>query len=137
MSYAYVRKSSFPFPALPVILHRAEGEAITPLLNAEVDTGAEIMIVPANYLTLVEEDYLQTVHLRSHWGEPRNFKMYVVDLLIGNEHLPSVEVVADQQGKEVLLGRNILNKLILLLDGPKSLTDILLRRPSRLSTKSR
>ena len=137
MSYSYVRKSSFPFPALPVTLYRAEGEAITSVLSAQVDTGAEMTIVPAKYLAAVKDDVLQTVLLRSHWGEPRTFKMYVVDLLIGNERLAAVEVVADKQGKEILLGRNILNKVILLLDGPKGLTDLLLRRPSRLMTSDR
>jgi predicted aspartyl protease len=119
---------------LPVALYRAEGEAITPIVNAQVDTGAEMTIVPAKYLTPIEDDVLQTVHLRSHWGEPRTFKMYVVDLSIGSERLAAVEVVADKQSKEILLGRNVLNKLILLLDGPKGLTDLLLRRPSRLVT---
>lgn len=136
MSYPYLRQSSFPFPVLPVMLYRADGEVISPVLTAQVDTGAEITIVPTKYLISVEDDYLQTVHLRSHWGEPRLFKMYVIDLLIGDERLSSTEVVADQSSKEILLGRNILNKLILLLDGPKELTDLLRRRPSRLPIKA-
>jgi predicted aspartyl protease len=137
MSYTYARQAAFPFPVLPVRLYRAEGAAITPVINAQIDTGAEITIVPAKYLSQVEDDFLQTVRLRSHWGEPRPFRMYVVDLLIGTERLAAVEVVAENQGNEILLGRNILNKTILLLDGPSELTDLLLRRPARLATKGR
>ena len=43
--------------------------------------------------------------------------------------LPSVIVVGDDQGSEVLLGRNVLNKLILLLDGQSRETELLEQRP--------
>ncbi len=43
--------------------------------------------------------------------------------------LPGVLVAADDQGSDVLLGRNVLNKLILLLDGPASQVDLFSSRP--------
>jgi hypothetical protein len=46
--------------------------------------------------------------------------------------LPAIEVVADDISDQVLLGRNALNKLILLMDGPRQQTDVLKRRPARL-----
>lgn len=132
MSFPYARQSAFPFPILPITLHRADGAAISPLLHAQVDTGAEMTIVPAHYLQPVAADFLQTVRLRSHWGEPRIVKLYLVDLLIGAERLSAVEVAADKQDDGILLGRNLLNRLILLLDGVHTATDLLTRRPSRL-----
>jgi hypothetical protein len=39
--------------------------------------------------------------------------------------LADVFVVGDEQGDETVLGRNVLNRLRLLLDGPVRLTDIL------------
>jgi hypothetical protein len=33
--------------------------------------------------------------------------------------------------EDVLLGRNVLNRLILLLDGPGALADVLSKRPGR------
>lgn len=38
--------------------------------------------------------------------------------------LPSVQIVADDQGDEVILGRNVLNKLVLTLEGPRGTLDI-------------
>jgi len=38
-------------------------------------------------------------------------------------------VVGDEQGQEILLGRNVLNKLIVLLDGPGRQADVLVHRP--------
>lgn len=51
-------------------------------------------------------------------------QLFVVDLELGNLRLPDVFVVGDEQGDEIVLGRNILNKLRILLDGPANLTDI-------------
>jgi hypothetical protein len=33
--------------------------------------------------------------------------------------------------RAIILGRNVLNRLILLLDGPNELADVLERRPSK------
>jgi hypothetical protein len=33
--------------------------------------------------------------------------------------LPAIEVVGDEQGNEIIIGRNILNRLVMTLDGPK------------------
>ncbi len=79
----------------------------------------------------MQADYLQTIRLSSHWGEPRTLDMYQVDMNVGEERLSAVEVIADKFGSEILLGRNILNKLILLFDGIRLQTDILTRRPIR------
>ena len=63
-------------------------------------------------------------HIRSHWGEWRAAQLFAVDLELGSLRLPDVFVVGDEQGNEIVLGRNVLNKLRLLLDGPAGQTDI-------------
>ncbi|MEZ4730491.1 MAG: hypothetical protein R3E79_25475 [Caldilineaceae bacterium] len=42
----------------PSTLHRVDGEAIIPLLHAQVDTGAEMTMVPAHYLQPMAADFL-------------------------------------------------------------------------------
>ncbi len=51
--------------------------------------------------------------------------MFTVDIGIDQLCLPAVEVVGDERGNEIILGRNVLNKLRLLLDGPNALTKML------------
>ena len=64
--------------------------------------------------------------IRSHWREWRSAQLFVVDLkLDGGLRLPGVFVVGDEQGDEIVLGRNVLNKLRLLLDGPANVTEVL------------
>jgi len=50
-----------------------------------------------------------------------------VDIELGNLRLPGVFVVGDEQSSEIVLGRNVLDKLRFLLDGPANLTDDLVR----------
>ncbi len=52
----------------------------------------------------------------------------MVDLLIDSARIPDVDVVGSDWQNQIILGRNVLNRLILLLDGPRAETDILERR---------
>jgi hypothetical protein len=47
--------------------------------------------------------------------------LYLVDIQIGNMTLPGLEVVGDEVSNEIILGRNVLNRLRVLLDGPGKL----------------
>jgi hypothetical protein len=58
------------------------------------------------------------VWLRSQWGEQRVVYRYEIDLKIGDRTFPGVLVVSDDLGDEVILGRNFLNQVRILLDGP-------------------
>lgn len=48
----------------------------------------------------------------------------MVDLELNGLKLPGIFVVGDEQGSEVVLGRNVLNKLRFWLDGRAGLTEI-------------
>lgn len=53
-----------------------------------------------------------------------NDDLYLVDVQIGEITLPGIEVVGDEQTNEVVLGRDVLNRLRVLLDGPRRSTNI-------------
>ncbi len=44
--------------------------------------------------------------------------MYIVTLSIGTLTFPDIEVIANQQTDEIVIGRDILNQLIVTLNGP-------------------
>lgn len=119
-------------PALPVLAIRLSAPGEAPrgeLLTAIVDTGADGTLVPTSYLELAEAIGVGDAILRSVLGEVREVHLFEVDLHLDALTLPGVLVAADDQGNEVLLGRNVLNKLILLLDGQSRQTDLLESRP--------
>jgi hypothetical protein len=67
------------------------------------------------------------VTVRSHIGDNvYRAAVYRVDLVIDEQlRLPAIDVVSDDWGDEVILGRNALNRLRLFLNGPDRLTDVL------------
>lgn len=106
-----------PAPSCPIVLSTATGDSSLPL-TAIIDSGADATIVPLHHLKVLGAKRAFAASLRSQWGERRKVFLYFVDVRIAQLTLPGVYVVGDEQGNEVVLGRNVLNRLRLLLDGP-------------------
>jgi predicted aspartyl protease len=109
----------FPsFPALPVVLRNNEDGRRTEVVEALLDTGSDGTLIPLRYLHEIMPPIIQEARLRSHWGERRTISMFLVDIVVADLTLPGLLVVGDDDGDEIILGRNVLNKLRLELDGP-------------------
>lgn len=63
-------------------------------------------------------------HLVSPGGVRRRVDVYIVDVGIGSLRLPGIELVADEYGADVIVGRNVLNRLMVVLDGPRETIEI-------------
>jgi len=124
MKYPYDASYQPPFPVVRAVLYNSEEGLRTAPEKALLDTGSDGSLVPITYLRQILAPALTDIHIRSHWGELRSAQLFVIDLELGDLRLPGVFVVGDEQGDEIVLGRNVLNKLRLLLDGPANITDI-------------
>lgn len=118
MSHPYLDTYHPPMPA-PEIQLGYPGEALIlgPMI-AIVDTGADGTLVPQSHMDEIGAPFVDDVRVGSHWGEWRNLQLFTVDIRVGGLRFPAVEVVGDDQSREIILGRNVLNRLKLLLDGP-------------------
>ena len=132
MSHPYDASYPVPFPVLPVVLRQIDGSARTSPLPALVDSGADVTIAPKALLGTVGAEEIFSGHLRAHWDGRRPVTVPLVDLEVEGQLLPGIEVVGDEEGQDVLLGRNVLNKLIVLLDGPGRFTEVLSRRSDHI-----
>ncbi len=115
-------------PPMPVLMIRLSAPEVAPLgrsIVAVVDTGADVCLVPRVVLASLELSVGEPVLIRGQWGEPVAATRYPVDLHFEHGVMPAVDVVSDPDGREVILGRNVLNKLRLLLDGPEQSTAVL------------
>lgn len=131
MATEYDRSYLPLFPRLTVAMSLPDSGLRSPSLWGLVDTGADVTLVPRHQLQALNAGALYRARLRSHWGEPRPVTVYLVDLDVAGHTLPGVEVIADDLADDVLLGRNVLNRIILLLDGPAQQTEVLSKRPRR------
>lgn len=94
--------------------------------TALVDTGADGTMAPLTLLEQVGVSVSYMVNIRTHIGDSvYRAAVYQVDLVLENDiRLPGIEVVSDDWGEEIILGRNALNKLRLFLNGPDQLTNL-------------
>lgn len=123
MSEPHLKSYTPPTPALEITLRLPEGRSLEPM-KALIDTGADATIVPIHIIQQLSPRSIETAFLRSPWGERRTVELYILDIQTDNLTVPGVEIVGDHLGQELILGRNVLNKLILLLDGPALTTTV-------------
>jgi predicted aspartyl protease len=93
-------------------------------LDAVIDTGADITVVPLLYLRQLGVKAVSQGTARALWGDRRVVQLYTVSLRLDRLHLRALQVMADVQGDEIILGREVLNRLHLVLDGPAAVTEI-------------
>lgn len=128
-SYPHNNRYRPPFPSLDIVLRSPEDGLATASLAVLIDTGADITSIPLRHLVQVHAPELDEVRLRSHWGHAVTVITYMVDIEIMATTLPGIEVVGDVTSDEIVLGRDVLNHLVLLIDGQRSTTTILDQRP--------
>ena len=92
---------------------------------ALIDTGADASLVPKSILLTIGAPSMFEAHLRSPWGELHAVVMHLADIIIGLDRLPAIELAASESDDQFILGRNILNKLPLFLDGPQQVSQLL------------
>lgn len=127
------------FPPAPILNFQlsAPGESPqTALLTALIDTGADFTIVPLQWLLAINAPESRSAHVRGLWSDRQLVTPYLVDIHLAHGTLPGMEVIGiddedESDEQEVILGRNVLNLLLLLLEGPQQQTTILERRPRR------
>jgi predicted aspartyl protease len=124
MKTVYLRQYFPPFPSLPIHLGFPEHSLSLGPLDALIDTGADGTLVPQALLDELGAPLVDQIQLRSQWGEARPANLYTVDLGVSDLRLPAIEVVGDP-GTEIILGRDVLNRLRILLDGPAGETTLI------------
>lgn len=113
-----------PAPFVDVIFITPAEPLYTEPLPAFIDSGADGTIVPLRYLEEIHAPPTVEMLIRSQWGEKHSVMLYLVDVRVDNLTLPGIEVIGDEISQEVVLGRDVLNRLRLLLDGPRGNVEI-------------
>jgi predicted aspartyl protease len=133
MSNNYDRNKFPPAPVLDIRFSAPREPAEAQVYPALIDTGSDFTLVPLDMLKQIDAPESRPAQVRGLWSDPHEITLYIVDIHLENGVLPSVEVIGTENSSdiEIILGRNILNRLILLLDGRGLQTEVLERRPVR------
>ena len=135
---AYSNKKYPPVPILHIQLSVPGESSKTEMLPALIDTGFDFSLIPEKWLYEIDAPRSRPARARGLWSPYHEVTLFFVDIHLDIGILPGIEVVRVSkaegifENEEIVLGRNVLNKLILLLEGPQQQTTILERRPRRL-----
>ncbi len=117
---AYDPTFSPPAPVADVIVaHPTTGASRGPL-RGKLDSGADVTVIPDRLVAQLGMTPKRYVWTRSYDGTYSRRPVYYVRLIVEGFDLASVRCVAADRAN-TLLGRNVLNRFIITLDG-KNLT---------------
>jgi predicted aspartyl protease len=125
--YTYDYDFSFS-PSMPVV-----DVALMPIarnrepvrITAMIDSGADGTLVPLSQLRAIKAHRAGQVILRTVTGAPTVVDIYEVALQVGPHLFSYVRVAADKHNTLIVLGRDILNHLVITLNGLASATELL------------
>lgn len=107
-------------PAAPVVaigIAKSGQQTPSTQVTALIDSGADATMLPINLLQEVNARYRMTRQMRGVGDHPIVVEMYLVTLFIGEFTFPGIEVIAAAENSEALMGRDVLNQMIVTLNG--------------------
>jgi hypothetical protein len=93
-------------------------------LTAIIDSGADVTMIPRKELQALQIPQSTWAQLRGVAGISYRVPVYTVGLAIGSVAVGAVRVVGDTQNQPMILGRDVLNLLVLTLNGLAGMVEI-------------
>lgn len=93
-------------------------------LRAMIDSGADATMLPQQILEAVGASYKETLWMRGVTGSRVAVDLYLVRIRIGTNIVRGVHVVSIPSTVGSVIGRDVLNQLVITLDGPAEATII-------------
>ncbi len=118
MIYTYDYDLNY-LPAMPMVaiqIGKPDSDA-TVTLAALVDSGADATMIPIKYLQEIHAIKRQYVFIRTIAGQRTGANLYTISLQFAHYKRTRIEVVGNRDSDEVIVGRDILNHLVVTLDG--------------------
>ena len=117
-----------PAPVLPVRVGGMKDHDPAAMLRMLVDTGADCTLIPARIAKSLRLPVVDKAEIQGVGGKAAACSVHAARVRVGNLRV-TTRVVA--LGDECLLGRDVLNKLVLTIDGPALTIQAVPPRPKR------
>jgi predicted aspartyl protease len=122
MKRALSRDFDPPAPVVPTRI-RAPGGLDAVAVEGKLDTGADLSAVPECFIAELDLPPVRTVRAAGFMGDLRDVLIYRVDVQIGDMTFLHIEALSTRR-PYVILGRNVLRRLVMRLDGPRERLEI-------------
>jgi predicted aspartyl protease len=131
MKHRYSAAFTPPAPILWVVAKAPHGSDAR-RLEGKIDTGSDICALPEFVMEELDPSPVRIVRAAGFSGSPVEMVVYRVDLEVEGMAFSRVEALSTRRSYAIV-GRNVLRRLILTLNGPRS--ELVLRLP-RASTRT-
>ena len=126
MKQIFNYESAYAGPAIPTLnLKLLFGDNIYPeVLTGLIDTGSDTSSIPIDILHSIQAKRTDSMNISTIIGTQIPVDLYLVAVQIGEHRIYGIEVVGNKQTDEIIIGRDILNQLIVELNGLAQVTTI-------------
>ncbi|MCA9922425.1 MAG: hypothetical protein KC421_08635 [Anaerolineales bacterium] len=114
-------------PAMPVVelqLAALETGITSKTIKAMVDSGSDGSMMPIDALEEVGALSVGTAVMSGIWGNRQRVNIYYLSVRIGEHMIRGVRVAGIPTGMDALVGRNLLNQIVMTLNGPANSLEI-------------
>jgi predicted aspartyl protease len=129
----YSRAFEPPAPVVPVAV-RAPGGLDSVAVDAKVDTGSDICTLPLHVARRLDLPAVRVARATGYSGASTEVIVYAADFSLDDHQLEALDVVVTER-PYALLGRNLLRRAVLHLDGPGERLDLSVAPPRRRRSK--
>lgn len=109
-------------PPAPAVLLNLSHPTDTALrvenLPALVDSGADQSVVPDRVILALRLDGLDLINVQGYDGSTRALPIYLIRLQVRDLPPVEVEVIGGTDSTDAILGRDVLNRYTIVLNGP-------------------
>jgi len=91
-------------------------------LHVLVDSGADATMLPGGILEAVGASYKETLWMRGITGDRVEVDLFLVKIRIGTATIRGLNVISTSDTTGAIIGRDVLNQLVVTLDGPAETT---------------
>ena len=122
--YRYNQQLSPPAPFVHVSLQGLDGAAAIADLPAQLDTAADMTVVPAAMAERLGLVPFGTVQVSAFGGILTTVRTFLARVQIRDQEPVVIKIVSSMEEPHVLLGCDVLNRHRILLDGPRGVLEI-------------
>jgi len=122
-SFNYDSEYEPPAPVAEVTVYKAGQSVSRVVLSALIDSGADATMLPIAILQTVGARHVETRRMRGVTGVAQMVDLYAVTIELGNQIVPAIWAIATLDNK-MILGRDVLNQLVITLNGPAEVTEV-------------
>lgn len=126
MNYSHDYNSAYT-PAMPIVeisIQNINTGKQSETFTAIIDSGADSCIFPTSVLKSIGSESIRRSQMVGAANIGFQVELHLVIVYLGPITVYGVEAVADKQNRDAIIGRNVLNQLVVILNGLAGVTEI-------------